>query len=292
MVRHRFAFFLCTVVTLAGVPGCSPLRPPTKTSSPLTAARMSSDSVTLDVFFVRCPYGDPVANDTLWQQIDEQQIPLETRARLAENGFRVGVIGGQMPVALSQLLELKGKPAPGSEPTQQDLTTIGSEEGTLWSHKQLRAGKRSEIVTSETYDELPVLLCSADGVSGQSYRKAQGVLAVTALPKEDGRVELQITPELHHDEVRRNFRGDHGAWRVDMARPREPFDEMAIGPHLTPGHMIVISSLPNRPGSLGHHFLTSDSAGKLEQKLLVLRLSQTQHDSLFEPSALPLDDVL
>jgi hypothetical protein len=51
--------------------------------------------------------------------------------------------------------------------------------------------------------------------------------------------------------------------------------------------MIVMSSLANRPGSLGHYFFTREADGKLEQKLMVLRLAQTQHDDLFDPQ-LPL----
>ena len=72
-----------------------------------------------------------------------------------------------------------------------------------------------------------------------------------------------------------------GGFRLEMNRAREAFDELAFTATLAPGHIIVISSLPNRPGSLGHHFLTQVGSGRKEQKLLVIRLSQTQHDDLF-----------
>jgi len=275
---------------LAAALGCAPIRPETD-HSPLSAARMSPDSVTLDVFFVRCPFGDAMANEELWQEIDEQQIPIETRRRLSANGFRAGLISGQMPICLSQLLELKGKTAPIGGAQTTALTDVGSEEGPMWSHQQIRAGKRSEIVTSEIYAELPVLLSGPDGVSGETYRRAQGVVAVRAIPQKDGRVLLEVVPELHHGDVQRNISGSQGAWRIDMARPRLAFDDMAISTYMTPGHMIVLSCLPNRLGSLGYHFLTTDSSGSLEQKLLVIRLSQTQHDELFEPTTIPLDKV-
>jgi hypothetical protein len=278
------------VCALIAVLGCTPIRPEAN-HSPLSAARMSPDSVTLDIFFVRCPFGDAVANEELWQEIDEQQIPIETRRRLSANGFRAGLISGQMPIGLSRLLELKGKSAPTGGPQTTALTEIGSEEGPMWSHQQLRAGKRSEIVTSEIYPELPVLMPGPDGVSGDTYRLAQGVVAVRAIPEKDGRVLLEVVPELHHDHHQRNYSGSQGALRIDMVRPRLAFDDMAISTCMAPGHMIVLSCLPSRPGSLGHHFLTTDSSGSLEQKLLVIRLSQTQHDELFEPTAISLDEV-
>jgi hypothetical protein len=275
---------------LAAALGCTPIRPKTDTS-PLSAAHMSPDSVALDVFFVRCPFGDAVVNQELWQEIDEQQIPVETRRRLMDNGFRVGMISGQIPIRLSQMLQLKGNSAPIGSAQSTVLAEVGSDEGAMWSHKQLRAGKRSEIHTSEIYSQLPVLISEPGGVSGQTYAKAQGVVAVRAVPQKDGRVLLELVPELHHGDERRNFSGNQGAWRIDMGRPRRAYDDMAISAYLTPGHMIVLSCLPSRPGSLGHQFLTTDSSGSLEQKVLVIRLSQTQHDELFEPSAISLDNV-
>jgi hypothetical protein len=54
--------------------------------------------------------------------------------------------------------------------------------------------------------------------------------------------------------------------------------------------MLILSSLPNLPGSLGHHFFT-ESDGQLRQKLLILRLAQTQQDDLFRPpDVLPLPE--
>ncbi len=284
-IAHKLA--LCTSIAVLG---CSPIRPE-KDRSPLSAARMSPDSVTLDVFFVRCPFGDPVSNEELWLDVDEQQISIETRRRLTANGFRAGVISGQMPISLSQLLELKENAAPISGPQTTELAEIGSEEGPMWSHQQLRAGKRSEVVTSEIYAELPVLLSGPDGISGDTYKLAQGVVAVRAVPEKDGRVLLEAVPEVHHGEVQRNISGSQGALRIEMARPRLAFGDMAVSTRLSPGDMIVLSCLPDRLGSLGHHFLTTDSSGSMEQKLLVRRLSQTQHDELFEPTAISLDEV-
>ncbi len=54
--------------------------------------------------------------------------------------------------------------------------------------------------------------------------------------------------------------------------------------------MVILSSLPNRPGSLGHYFFTEGEDNHVEQKILVLRLSQTQHDDLVAPPAIPLEE--
>ena len=54
--------------------------------------------------------------------------------------------------------------------------------------------------------------------------------------------------------------------------------------------MVIVSSLPDRPGSLGHYFFTEGEDHHVEQKLLVLRLIQTQHDDLVAPPAIPLEE--
>jgi len=71
--------------------------------------------------------------------------------------------------------------------------------------------------------------------------------------------------------------------RLDSSRPKRVFEDLAVSATLSPGGILVMSCLSNRSGSLGHHLFTENN-GRLEQKLLVLRLAQTQHDDLFLPS--------
>ena len=92
---------------------------------------------------------------------------------------------------------------------------------------------------------------------------------------------MELTPELHHDRPQQRWVGSHGMLRLDTSRPKLVFDDMILSADLAPGAMLVLSSLPNRQGSLGHYFFTEEPGGRVEQKLLIVRLSQTQHDGLF-----------
>jgi len=75
-------------------------------------------------------------------------------------------------------------------------------------HLQLQAGKRGDITASGVYPQLPILTCESGQVCGQTYNDAQGVFAVKSLPQPDGRVRLELVPELQHDQPRR------GGWAV------------------------------------------------------------------------------
>jgi hypothetical protein len=258
------------------------LRPEGK--SLLGPLQLPSDSVTLELFFIRVPFGQPDANQTLWQQVDEQQLPTDLRRRLAENGFRAGLISSQPPEVLSRLMELKDKPAPTpGKPTQLKIAEMDQEPRVVRRYLQLRAGKRSEIIASDVYDELPVLIREPGGVCGRSYPKAQGLLALKAAPRADGQVRLELVPEVHYGEPRQRYVGEGAALILEAGRARKVFDELTITAALLPGHMLLIGSLDSRPGALGHQFFTCKSNGRLEQKLLLIRLTQSPHDSLFDP---------
>jgi len=57
---------------------------------------------------------------------------------------------------------------------------------------------------------------------------------------------------------------------------------MTIAADLPPGAMVILSSLPIGRAASATTFLPR-TTGRLEQRLLIVRLSQTQHDGLFRP---------
>ena len=268
--------------------GCT--TPIKKGKTPLAAAQMSPDSVVFDVISLKAPLGDAAINAEMWKEIDEQHFPAEVRTRLTQNGFRAGVVGAQMPLALSKLLDLKAKPAEPGMGTTIPLADLAQPARNEQRHMPLRAGQRGEVIASGTYDQLPVLLRGQGEVCGQTYYQAQGILALTATPQNDGRVKLEAVPELQHDQPRQRWVGDQGILRLEAGKPRRTFDDMALSATLKPGDMLVVTSLADRPGSLGHHFFC-ESGDRPQQKVLIFRLSQTQHSDLYKPSQpLKLDE--
>ena len=73
-------------------------------NNPLEPITMAPDSILLEVFSVRYPYHDAQVNGPLWDEIDEQHFPTDLRRRLSQNGFRVGIVGTHLPLALQRLL--------------------------------------------------------------------------------------------------------------------------------------------------------------------------------------------
>lgn len=271
---------------LAPMLGChTPLR---RGKTPLVPATMSPDSVVVEIFRVRFPSADQGVNEAVWAEIDEQHFPARLRQRLARNGFRIGLIGGQIPISLSRLMQLSDASPPTGQSTEVSAAAMEEEPTVQRRHMTLRSGSRGEIVASGIYDQLPVLINRSGELSGKTYNQAQGMLAIKAFPQRDGRVRLEMVPELHHGRPQQRWTGNQGIMRLDAGRPRRIFEEMRIEAMLAPGEMLLIGGLSSRPGSLGHHFFTRDN-GRLERQLLVVRLAQTQHQNMFSP-VLALDE--
>jgi hypothetical protein len=274
---HRFA--ACWLLALCAI-GCGQAIRPGK--SPLAPPKMSPDSVVLEVFFVRVPFDDPEANQTLWKQIDEQRLELAVRGRLAENGFRVGLVQGQLPRALERWMGLSSRPPTGAE---AGTVQLGEDSPVSRAQLQNRAGQRKEIVASGMYEAFPVLMRKSGDLVGETYPKGQGVLAIKSYPQGDGRVRVEVQPELQYGEMKQNWVGNQGVLQLEVGRSKLAFEQLAFEATLSAGEVLVLACLPQRPGSLGHYFLSQSTGGKLEQKLLLIRLAQTQYDDLFSTEA-------
>jgi hypothetical protein len=257
----------------AGAPlGCAKLDTARKPTLP--RAQMSSDSVVLDIFFVRVPMGDPLANDVLWAEVDEQQLPADLRMRLADNGIRVGVLGNQIPPSLERLVaEAPVKKAEDPNAVER----FDAEPKVMQRHLQSRTGVPGEIIARNTPENFAMLETLDGQLGGQTYAKAQGVFQVKTFPQPDGQVRVELAPELHHDEPKIEYVDHGGAWMHDVRRPRRLFPELKIEATLSAGEMIVLTSLPEHAGSLGHHCFAETTSRGVTQKLLIVRLSQTQH---------------
>lgn len=248
---------------------------------------MSADSVALDLYFVRFPPEQPYGDESIWAHIDEQVMSPELRRQLAALGMRAGVVGGGVPLGLERLIRdaASTSAVPSEGPAPSDITR---EPAIVRRHLQLRAGHRGEVVTSRTYPSLPLLELRGGEVCGQTYEQAQARFELTAYPQGDGRVRLQLLPELHHGQPRSQPVVREGAVMLTTAKPRKVFEAARLETHLAPGQMLVVGAIGGRTGSLGHYFFTDTASEPHCRKLLIVRLTQTQHDELFGPDLVPL----
>lgn len=267
----------CLLILLANIWGCATWTETNQESPELPKPRMFPDSVVLDITFVRVPPERNSDVEAVWNEIDETRIPPELRRDLGDNGMRCGLVGQRLPDGLRQWLDQRAMFA--TNPTQ--TVAWQAEKPPPWHHMQIRAGHRGEIVASNVTDHLIVLTKDQDGVGGKPYENAQCVFAIKSFPQGDGRARIELTPEIHHGEPRRDWKGDTGMWRNAISRPHRVFETLRLEAILSPGESLAMTCTEPSRG-VGKHFFTSPGgAGQTTQKILLVRLAQTQYDELF-----------
>ena len=124
---------------------------------------------------------------------------------------------------------------------------------------QTHAGQRYEIAASGVIEKMPVLVSEAGETRGLTYEEAQGIFALHVAPQADGRVQLELVPEIHHGQNRQHWVGDQSIFRLETGRPKRAFEELKLAAVMGPGAMLLLGSQPNRQGSLGHYFFLENN---------------------------------
>ncbi len=262
---------VASAMLLLTATACTPwTASPHSTAAILQPARPSPDSYTLEIFFARFPFGQADLNEPLWHQIDEQLIPAETRALLRQNGLRAGVLGGNFPESLVRLLDLNTTPS--QAPNHLEPSPLEPEPTVRRRWVQLRTSRHVRVAQSGIRDELPVLWYRHGHLEGETFQEAQCMFALTAGPSDDGGVQVRLVPEIRHGEPRQTYTTAEGYLRMEVARPKQVFDPLAIQVPLATGQLLIVGMIPEPKGSLGHHFFSTSSSDGPQQQLLIVRL--------------------
>jgi hypothetical protein len=257
--------------------GCEAITFKPKGTSPLVPLELSNDAAEFEILFVRFPVGDPELNKTLWSDVDEQAVPAALRAELAANGLRAGLIGGHTP----QVLATKLAAAEDNSTPTTAAARLEAEPAVRRSRMQIHRGQPGNIVASGVYDRVPLLVREEGQLHGDDYRNAQGEFVVEADPQADHRVKISLVPHWQFGEARQQIVGDNGMFQIQSGKRKKTFGKLKFEATLAPDQMLLVTSLPDRKGSLGDYLFTDHVGGHVDQKLLVIRLADTKCTDLF-----------
>ncbi len=272
------------IVALAGGLGCRLVDPQSKKGLALLPLAGSPEAVTLEIYAATMPLDDPHLT-SLWNEVDEQPIGAEPRSRLNQNGLRVGIAGPHVSDALAEVLHVTDRPIAAED---RHMVPLDSEPNVTLRVRQFQFRKRSELAVSPLYDQIS-LLRSVDGeVTGKTYQKAECRFELRVYPEADGRVRLELLPQLHHGEFKQRFSGTEGVLRMEPLRAIQTFDDLKFSATLGAGQMLLLTCEADRPGSIGHHFFSQAASEKPAQRLWVLRMAQAGPDRMFYE--VPKDD--
>lgn len=270
------------LVLAAGV-GCAKL--PSHAKRALSGARPPG-GVALELFFVRYRAGDASVNTPLWSSVDDQQLPVDLRRRLSANGFLAGTLPAQPPPVIERLLNLDEHAAVSDTPPVIDPSRPSKVKHRLLEIYRQEAS--SQIVLKgdkEPLPELTVLYSDEQAVRGRTFENAKGVFVTKVEPQPDGRVTVQLTPEIEYGEARQKMSPRDGGYTMSFVAPHKTFDDLRLSITLSPGEMLVVGCRDDRLASLGYQLFTQRDDESLDQVVLLVRLAHAGSSELFGEGA-------
>jgi hypothetical protein len=252
------------------------------------AARPAARTIPVEVVFVRHEEHDADLGVELWKEVDEQVLDDALRRRLATNGLRAGIVTGGLPPHLAARI----LPDRIDQASTGDL--LATDAPLAKRLLRLLPGRRSEILVAAGIREL-VLLEEREGqVQGGTFHDASGLLELKLRPAADGRVRVELVPEIRHGPLERSWVGEEGMFRMEAGQRRHRRDDLAFGLDLREGDLLVLGCAGAKAATLGDALLRDQGGDRSTRRLLVVRPLGRAVDPLFAAEAVADDteDVL
>lgn len=275
------ASLLPLVVCILLTPGCRllGLGLPVADSPQLDATdrpRTTASTIPVELLFVRCDEHDAALRDELWDFVDEQALGDATRRGLNANGLRVGIVGGHLPPHLADRFTALEAPAGDEFPAAAAVTR---------RLLRLLPGKHSDIVAAARRAELVLLEQCAGEVRGATYHDASPQFTVRAWPASDGRVRLEVVPEVKHGPVEKSWVGEDGMFRLETGQKRHRMEHLQVGTTLPAGAMLLIACAGDDAATVGDAMLRDrDRDAGTYVRLLAIRPLAGGVDPMFSAS--------
>jgi hypothetical protein len=255
----------CVIVLGAAVVGAGCKNPLTSTDRPATPtiARSLAPAIAPEGLFVESvllerPVGDPLLDRDLWTAAQPAGTP-ETRALLAENGLRAGVLSGSLPQALQDLL--------------------ASEADTVDPHGMtFNVRQEAVIATAGPVDPCKFSLLADIGGNPKSVDLKQANCGILVKPKtaENGRTRVWCEPQIQHGDRRDLYRPTDDGTRLTKSEevPLEKYPRLGFEVTLGPEDCLVIGWQADQPDTLGAVLFGVEVSDRPRQRVLVIRARQ------------------
>lgn len=215
---------------------------------------LSQETVMLDVAVLEVPLTDRTSLASVWTSADEQIVPAEHKARLEDNGFRVGVVGGIPPAAL--------------------LTLLTSDRTNPSPHQWIRKPGDAKVLTiGNTIADCQCQIAQVGESSMSTFENAQCAFSIVPGIKGD-EVSLQFTPQIQHG--KRNLwpsADGVGNWMMQGQRPIERWTALKFELALANSEYVLVG-MRDKPSSLGEAFFRA-SGDRPVERLIVIRAGRS-----------------
>lgn len=219
------------------------------------APPLPAEGLLVESVLVEQPAGDRFLDRTLWDAVRPLGQP-ETRALLAENGLRAGVLAGSGPQKFQTLLE-------------SETDTVSPQRITFHLRKE------AVVPTAGPVDPCKFSLVTdlAGKPAAVEFGRARCGVLVRPELLPDGRVRVRCEPQLQHGERRQWLRPNEDGTGFTSREevPVEKFPVLAVEATLGPDDYLLVGGDATAANTLGSVMFSADADGRPRQRVLVLR---------------------
>lgn len=230
------------------------------------------DLVELHYIFIERDEGNPLLNQTIWAEADEQAIPLDKRQSLAENGLRLGKLGSRLSPEILKLLEKSNAQGEGRRHIAH-------------------SGGLAKVQTTDVRPKMSLFTVAEGQPRGEELADAQCYMHVTPVIESGHDIRLQIVPEIEFGQRknRRTPAPDLSGWQIRNDRDARSFPDLKVELSLNSGEYALLGGLPDRRGTVGACSFTQEQNSDRKQTVLLIRVVRPTRDELYS-AGYDLDD--
>lgn len=241
-------------------------------------------AVSMEVAITQVDHDQSELLETMWQQLDQQAIPIETRQLLDANGLRAGVLSPQATIEFVELLADKEIDTSEMKTWQKQFyAQKGNKEKRKILHQRIQ-NNTGELHLVPLSDPMANASWAVRTKRSQYAGQGENVRAhaeISTYPKGDGRVELVVIPQLHFGEVRPTIDVAEGTFYIKPQQTIKAIEDLRLSIKVRPGETMVVGPT-SQLVDLGELMFGNGDRTDFWHRLLLVRVVQTQHDDLFE----------
>ena len=252
----------------------------------LPAPRMAPDSVALEIAVATLD-GDRLETfNRMWNKADVQVLPLETRKQLDRNGFRVGVLGSQLPGELTSalswtrpLLTANGEILASSHTPLLEFENTGT--FLIKQIEQLKIGEEHWVPCSQVQQQIAWKVDSVDEQRSGVCQLALCGFMISHVPIGDNSINLWLRPMIRHGQHKLRYGVGEDTLLIREQQKRLSLTELNFVHRLRLGQTLVVTNTGAQE-DMGQLFFAAGRYSAARQVLLIRPVLMGQ-DDLFAP---------
>lgn len=254
----RLARPLLIALLPAALAGClhEADRPPWLDPFPLFGSLPEGDAAAVEYVLVERTAGEEI-NRRVWDRIDEQVLPFETRAILEEAGLRVGIASESAPGPLRKMIE--------------DPRTHRGHRGRFFA-----LDKATPLALDGFRPRAEFEIPALEGGKTSFARDTVSLgFEITVRDAGDGKVVIHLVPNARYRDPNHLLPAEG----VIRGEATETFPGAAFDVTMAPTEYLVIGTDWYWDGTFGHLAFTGQKGDRDVQRILVLRGTRTKADA-------------